>query len=337
MKQVEVSILGQVYMLGCPEGGEALLNAAVATVDKEMTTIRDAGKVKARERIAVLAALNVAYQLAERGGAPLSGAAHKASDAGVDIVHLAEFHNGQTPRLPAPERLRQLRTLHAECARLSDDQFLLLPGEEPTLGQYSLWTSRMPNSGVRADFVGPLHNTTLGYTCGPIAFETLFLFRATTENGDSGAPVVAADGTLIGMHIFGAVDQHGQKYSYAIPAYALFDDNLFSLAQSLGVDREAAAVATQIENALAGAETGQGLAIVALVEEKPRLVLAAGCDAELQPVLDRSNIVRHLGDIVQRDVGDLVVLEKEKVGERRLRAFDLRREQRLLAHVHEQE
>ena len=25
MKQVEVTILGQVYMLGCPEGGEALL------------------------------------------------------------------------------------------------------------------------------------------------------------------------------------------------------------------------------------------------------------------------------------------------------------------------
>jgi cell division protein ZapA len=69
MKQVEVSILGQVYMLGCPEGGEALLASAVASVDKEMTSIRDSGKVKARERIAVLAALNVAYQLAERGGA----------------------------------------------------------------------------------------------------------------------------------------------------------------------------------------------------------------------------------------------------------------------------
>ena len=67
MKQVEVSLLGQVYMLGCPEGGEALLRTAVASVDKEMVAIRDAGKVKARERIAVLAALNLAYQLAERG------------------------------------------------------------------------------------------------------------------------------------------------------------------------------------------------------------------------------------------------------------------------------
>ena len=84
MKQVEVSILGQVYMLGCPEGGEALLQSAVASVDKEMTSIRDSGKVKARERIAVLAALNLAYQLAERGPAPASGA-EAASRGDVDV------------------------------------------------------------------------------------------------------------------------------------------------------------------------------------------------------------------------------------------------------------
>jgi len=81
MKQVEVSILGQVYMLGCPEGGETLLAAAVASVDKEMTTIRDSGKVRARERIAVLAALNLAYQLAERGAAPAPAAAAAAAPA----------------------------------------------------------------------------------------------------------------------------------------------------------------------------------------------------------------------------------------------------------------
>lgn len=66
MKQVEVTILGQGYVLSCPDGGETLLASAVADVDREMTAIRDAGRVKARERIAVLAALNVAYQLAEQ-------------------------------------------------------------------------------------------------------------------------------------------------------------------------------------------------------------------------------------------------------------------------------
>jgi cell division protein ZapA len=66
MKQMEVTILGQSYILGCPVGGEAALLAAVAQVDSEMSAIRDAGKVKARERMAVLAALNLAYQLADR-------------------------------------------------------------------------------------------------------------------------------------------------------------------------------------------------------------------------------------------------------------------------------
>lgn len=64
--------------------------------------------------------------------------------AGVDIVHLAEFHNGQTPRLGPDERLRQLRTLHAECARLSDEKFLLLPGEEPNVHLGGHWISFFP-------------------------------------------------------------------------------------------------------------------------------------------------------------------------------------------------
>jgi cell division protein ZapA len=69
MKQMEFTILGQSYVLACPEGGEASLRTAVASVDDEMSAIRDAGKIKARERIAVLAALNLAYRLAERPAA----------------------------------------------------------------------------------------------------------------------------------------------------------------------------------------------------------------------------------------------------------------------------
>ena len=59
MKQVEVQIMGQGYVLGCPEGGEARLQQAVQSVDQAMCKIRDAGKIKARDRIAVLAALNL--------------------------------------------------------------------------------------------------------------------------------------------------------------------------------------------------------------------------------------------------------------------------------------
>jgi cell division protein ZapA len=71
MKQLEVQILGQGYLLGCPEGGESRLLEAVERVDTAMCRIRDAGKIRARDRIAVLAALNLAFDLADRSMAEL--------------------------------------------------------------------------------------------------------------------------------------------------------------------------------------------------------------------------------------------------------------------------
>ena len=65
MKQIEVQIMSQSYLLGCPEGGEAQMMAAVGKVDAAMCKIRDAAKIKARERIAVLAALNLAFDSPE--------------------------------------------------------------------------------------------------------------------------------------------------------------------------------------------------------------------------------------------------------------------------------
>ena len=93
MSQIEATILGQSYMLACPPDGEALLRQAVAIVDREMSAIRDAGKVKARERIAVLTALNLAYQMAEtsRQPTPAQPARTVATvlEAGaLDIEHL---------------------------------------------------------------------------------------------------------------------------------------------------------------------------------------------------------------------------------------------------------
>ncbi len=89
MKQIEVTILGQSYRLTCPEDGEASLREAVATVDQEMSGIRDAGRVKARERIAVLAALNLAYRLAERGTATSSSNRSSAADVANPVTNEA--------------------------------------------------------------------------------------------------------------------------------------------------------------------------------------------------------------------------------------------------------
>lgn len=73
MKQLEVQIMGQSYLLGCPEGGDAQLLEAVERVDSAMCKIRDAGKVRARDRIAVLAALNLAFDLGSRPAGDTTG------------------------------------------------------------------------------------------------------------------------------------------------------------------------------------------------------------------------------------------------------------------------
>jgi cell division protein ZapA len=69
-KQIDVQIMGQSYILGCPEGGEERLLSAVHKVDEAMCKIRDAGKIKARDRIAVLAALNLAFEKTDTPAAP---------------------------------------------------------------------------------------------------------------------------------------------------------------------------------------------------------------------------------------------------------------------------
>jgi cell division protein ZapA len=105
MNQVEVTILGQSYLLACPEGGETLLQAAVASVDREMSGIRDAGKVKARERIAVLAALNLAYRLAE---APRAAAAPVAALEGGEAHPQAEHAGASEARRAAAAQVEML-------------------------------------------------------------------------------------------------------------------------------------------------------------------------------------------------------------------------------------
>ena len=62
---------------------------------------------------------------------------------GVNIIHLAEFHLGDGD-MKVADRLTRLKTLHAECARLSTDKFLLLPGEEPNVHLGGHWLSFFP-------------------------------------------------------------------------------------------------------------------------------------------------------------------------------------------------
>ncbi|MEN9419636.1 MAG: hypothetical protein RI988_3256 [Pseudomonadota bacterium] len=114
MKQVEVTILGQGYVLGCPDGGEERLRAAVAMVDREMGAIRDAGKTRARERIAVLAALNLAYQLAQ-GRSDAAAAPSPGAGAGAAGAAAAEADGG--PGRDAPDLQALVARLDAALQR----------------------------------------------------------------------------------------------------------------------------------------------------------------------------------------------------------------------------
>jgi len=63
---------------------------------------------------------------------------------GVDMVHLAEFHGPGHPRGPDTLRLRELQALFAQSRRLSDTDFLLIPGEEPNEFFGGHWLALFP-------------------------------------------------------------------------------------------------------------------------------------------------------------------------------------------------
>ena len=62
-KTIEVTILGRAYKVACEEGERDALTRTAAYLDAKMSEIRKAGKVTGTERIAVMAALNIAHEL----------------------------------------------------------------------------------------------------------------------------------------------------------------------------------------------------------------------------------------------------------------------------------
>lgn len=62
MSQLDVNIMGLPYKLACKEGEEQALREAVAYLDGKMMAIRDSGKIKGTDRIAVMAALSIAAE-----------------------------------------------------------------------------------------------------------------------------------------------------------------------------------------------------------------------------------------------------------------------------------
>ena len=62
MIHLDCTIMGQSYRLACREGEERTLREAVSYLDGKMCALRDSGKVRGTDRIAVMAALSVAAE-----------------------------------------------------------------------------------------------------------------------------------------------------------------------------------------------------------------------------------------------------------------------------------
>lgn len=62
-KTLDVNILDREFRVACPEDERAELLEAVSYLDKKMREVRDIGKITSVERIAIMAALNIAHEL----------------------------------------------------------------------------------------------------------------------------------------------------------------------------------------------------------------------------------------------------------------------------------
>lgn len=62
-RTLDVVIMGRTYKVSCADDEREELLQAVAYIDQKMNEIREAGRINQPERIAVMAALNIAHEL----------------------------------------------------------------------------------------------------------------------------------------------------------------------------------------------------------------------------------------------------------------------------------
>lgn len=64
LKSVTVKLLNKEFQVSCPAGAEDQLNDAAHYLNQKMREIRKTGRVIGIERMAIMAALNIAHELA---------------------------------------------------------------------------------------------------------------------------------------------------------------------------------------------------------------------------------------------------------------------------------
>jgi len=89
MERVDITLLERHYSLACQAGERAALQAAVHLVDQHTQAIKHAGKTTGNERIAVMAAIQIASELLalRAPDGPLGEAAVGEVKQKIDAMH----------------------------------------------------------------------------------------------------------------------------------------------------------------------------------------------------------------------------------------------------------
>ncbi len=102
---LDVSLLGRDYKVACKERERAELVEAVALLDRRMREIRDGGKIAGTERVAVMAALNLAHELLRERKAASANAAPNAIDVSGARRRIASMHQAIDQTLAEQDKL----------------------------------------------------------------------------------------------------------------------------------------------------------------------------------------------------------------------------------------
>ncbi|MEP7329538.1 MAG: cell division protein ZapA [Betaproteobacteria bacterium] len=105
--QLDIMLVGREFKVGCKEHERVELMDAVALLDERMREIRDGGKIAAVDRIAVMAALNLANELLrERKAASVVAAVASTDvDDGTAQRRIHSMHTAIDQVLAGQEKL----------------------------------------------------------------------------------------------------------------------------------------------------------------------------------------------------------------------------------------
>ena len=98
-----INLMGREFRVGCPDGEERQLLASVDYLNRKLKEVREVGKVVGNERIALMAALNVAHELLAQQRSPVAPGSVDTSGIKRRIVAMQETVESALAWMLAPE------------------------------------------------------------------------------------------------------------------------------------------------------------------------------------------------------------------------------------------